>query len=142
MEGMMKRYVATLAIFATLAVSAASGAFALPVIEKGDLNRHCIAKYQPRGTQAVADPYTAPLNGQLRCRLTSVFGFTNENQSNGEVCLRLTGNAGWTNYGNRVRCGRSAAAPRAPVIRYNVPNRPFLRRCTRWVWNGRAYICR
>jgi hypothetical protein len=142
MEGLMKRSLATLATFAALAVTTASGALALPVVERGDLNRHCVAKYQPRGIQAMADPYTTPLSGQLRCRLTSIYGFTNENQSNGEVCQRLTGNARWTNYGNRVRCGGSAAAPRAPVIRYNVPNQPFLRRCSRWVWNGRAYICR
>lgn len=132
----------TLAASAILSFVAVAGAQALPVVDKGDLNRHCVAKYQPRGIQAMADPYTAPLNGQLRCRLSGVFGFTNENQSNGEVCQRLTGSARWTNYGNRVRCGGSAARPATPVIRYNVPNLRTFRPCTRWVWNGRAYVCR
>ncbi len=139
----MKTAILTLAAFATVAIATATGAQALPVVGKGDLNRHCVAKYQPRGIYAVADPYTAALSGQLRCRLSSLYGFTNENQSNGEVCQRLTGNARWSNAGNRVRCGGATATPATnPVIRYNVPNQPFTRRCASWVWNGRAYICR
>lgn len=138
----MKTTIMTLATFAALTLTASTGAHALPVVGKGDLNRHCVAKYQPRGIQAMADPYTAPLSGQLRCRLTSIAGFTNENQSNGEVCRRLTGNARWSNQGNRVRCGGASVAPAQPVIRYNVPNRAVFNRCTRWVWNGRAYVCR
>lgn len=43
----MKRTIMTLAAFATLAIVSATGAQALPVIGKGDLNRHCVAKYQP-----------------------------------------------------------------------------------------------
>jgi len=138
----MKTFLTTLAAVATVTVAMATGAQALPIVGKGDLNRHCVAKYQPRGIYAVADPYTAPLAGQLRCRLSGLYGFTNENQSNGEVCRRLTGNARWSNYGNRVRCAGATATPaNRPVIRYNVPNRPFIRRCARWAWNGRAYIC-
>jgi len=110
MEGLMKTTIMTLATFAALTLTASTGAHALPVVGKGDLNRHCVAKYQPRGIQAMADPYTAPLSGQLRCRLTSIAGFTNENQSNGEVCRRLTGNARWSNQGNRVRCGGAGSA--------------------------------
>lgn len=142
----MKTFLTTLAAFSTLMIVTATGAQALPIIDKGDLNRHCVAKYQPRGIQAVADPYTAPLSGQLRCRLTAVlFGFTNENQSNGEVCRRLTGNARWSNYGNRIRCAGATATPTysgQPLIRFELPYQPITKHCPAWAWNGRAPVCR
>ena len=139
----MRHTLNSLLAFAAISIAAVSGAQALPVIDKGDLNRHCVAKYQPRGIQAIADPYIAPLSGQLRSRLSSVHGFTNENQSNGEVCRRLTGNSRWSNHGNRVRCSGASTVSNNPnrILRYNVPA-PRFQRCVRWVWNGRAFVCR
>ena len=138
----MRHMLTSLLTIMTISVAAVSGAKALPVIDKGDLNRHCVAKYQPRGIQAMADPYTAPLNGQLRCRLSSIYGFTNENQSNGEVCSRLTGSSSWSNAGNRVRCNGARTVSQNPsrIQRFNIPTRRVFQRCARWVWNGRAFV--
>ena len=141
----MRHTLKSLLAFAVVSIAAVSGAEALPVIDKGDLNRHLVAKYQPRCIQAMADPYTPAISGRLRCRLTSIYGFTNENQSNGEVCQRLTGNPNWSNAGNRVRCnGASTVSTPNPnrVIRFNAPNQRIFRPCARWVWNGRAFVCR
>jgi hypothetical protein len=111
-------------------------ASALPIVERGDLNQHCVTRYQPRGIQAVADPYAGPMVGSLRCRLIAPTGYTIENQSPEEVCTRLTGNSSWTADANLVRCTGVIAAPRVNVAPLNVP-----RRCT-WVRSGAGYLCR
>ncbi len=118
-----------------------NSAYALPIVSKSDLNRHCIQKYSPRGIQAQADPYTYPRVGYLRCRLNGrTYGFVNHNQSASEVCSRLTGSSNWRNQGGRIRCvGRTTSRNR--VIPYQNRYRYQYRqpRCYRV---GYRYICR
>ena len=136
----------TTAIAATLMVSiplVIHPANALPLVERSNFNLHCIAKYQPRGIQARADPFLPPLVGQLRCRLPAPagFGYTIENQSAEEVCLSQAGTNKWVNNSNRVEC--MPPAVNAPVLSVPVFNAPIIRgfACTRWIYRGGRYIC-
>lgn len=118
----------------------AGSAHALPTVDRGDLDRHCAQRYQPRGIYATADPYAEPLVGSLRCRLSWAAspGYTIENQSPEEVCARLTGTSLWQNQANRVRCGPSAAVQLNGGTAANFAN---IRRCI-WVRTTAGWRCR
>lgn len=121
------------------ALGATAPAHALPIVDRGDLQRHCTAKYSPRGIQAVADPFTQPLVNSLVCRLPGrTFGFVNDNQSPAEVCATLTGSSAWANANGRVHCTGTQAS-RPGTIPAPAPVRP--RNCN-WVRVGAGFVCR
>ena len=95
----------------------------------------------------MADPYAQPSYGNLICRLTTGFSFTNERQSPQEVCQRLTGNPQATDANGRLNCGQamSTTGPsfnpfgRTLTLTNPSPTRPG-GGCN-WVRLGGVFVC-